>query len=164
MSIRPSWILLIVVVATSACSRQETGVSGKSDTSVKGPAQTPSVTTVRAISRDVSSTVQATGSYVAYESSDVAPQAAGIIVQTLVDVGDVVQQGQVIARLDDRDAKLKLDQAQAAQQQGEAFVRQAQSRIGLAQNQTFDANTVPEVLAAKAAYESAQAQWKLAQA
>jgi RND family efflux transporter MFP subunit len=81
-----------------------------------------------------------------------------------VDVGDVVQQGQVIARLDDRDAKLRLDQARAAQQQAEASVRQAQSRIGLAQNQAFDPNTVPEVLAAKAAYESAQAQQRLAQA
>src|SRR5205823_1271625 len=95
---------------------------------------------------------------------DVAPDVAGIISQTLVDIGDIVQQGQIIARLDDRDAKLRLDQAQAAQQQAEASVRQAQSRIGLAQNQAFDPNTVPEVLAAKAAYESAQAQLKLAQA
>ena len=43
-------------------------------------------------------------------------------------------------------------------------MRQAQSRIGLGQNQAFDPNTVPEVLAAKAAYESAVAQQKLAQA
>ena len=63
-------------------------------------------------------------------------------------------------RLDDRDATLRLDQARAAQQQAEASVRQAQSKIGLGQNQTFDPNTVPEVLGAKAAYESAVAQQK----
>ena len=43
-------------------------------------------------------------------------------------------------------------------------MRQAQSKIGLGQNQTFDPSTVPEVLAARAAYESAVAQQRLAQA
>jgi membrane fusion protein (multidrug efflux system) len=52
----------------------------------------------------------------------------------------------------------------AQQQQAEASVRQAQSRIGLGQNQSFDPGTVPEVLAARAAYESAQAQLKFAEA
>src|SRR5262249_22278425 len=62
------------------------------------------------------------------------------------------------------DAKLRLDQALAAQQQAEASVRQAQSKIGLGQSQNFDANQVPEVLASRAAYESAAAQAKLAEA
>ncbi len=119
---------------------------------------------MRAAAREVSATVQATGSFVAQDSSDVAPNEAGIIVATLVNVGDFVQPGQVIARLDDRDAVLRLEQARAAQQQAEASVRQAQSKIGLAQGQTFDPGTVPEVLAAKAAYESALAQQKLAAA
>lgn len=79
-------------------------------------------------------------------------------------MGGFVKEGQIIARLDDRDAKLRLDQALANQQQAEASVRQAQSRIGLAQNQNFQENNVPEVLAARAAYESAAAQAKLAEA
>jgi RND family efflux transporter MFP subunit len=93
----------------------------------------------------------------------VAPESPGILIATLIDVGDFVKEGQIIARLDDRDAKLRLDQALASQQQAEAAVRQAQSKIGLAQNQDFVANNVPEVLAARAAYESAQAQQKLAE-
>jgi multidrug efflux pump subunit AcrA (membrane-fusion protein) len=92
----------------------------------------------------------------------VAPETNGVIKTTPVDVGSYVTQGQVIARLDDRDPKLRLQQAQAARAQAEAALRQAESKIGLAQNQTFDAANVPEVLAAKAAYESAQAQAKLA--
>src|SRR5262249_42073457 len=144
------------------CGRTESTTSAKSKSAEQAASQTPNIMTVRAVSREVSANVQATGSFVAHELSDVAPDEAGSIVAPLVDVGDFVQQGQVIARLDDRDAKLKLEQAQAGQQQAEASVRQAQSRIGLAQNQSFEANTVPEVLAAKAAYESAQAQLKLA--
>ena len=42
-----------------------------------------------------------------------APETAGRVVETPVNVGDFVKQGQVIARLEDRDAKLRLDQAQA---------------------------------------------------
>jgi multidrug efflux pump subunit AcrA (membrane-fusion protein) len=126
--------------------------------------RTPVIAVARAEVREVSASVQATGSFVAQESSNVAPDSPGVIVQTLVEVGDFVQAGQVIARLDDRDAKLRLEQALAQQQQAEAAVRQAQSRIGLGQGQSFDPNHVPEVLAARAAYESALAQAKLAEA
>ena len=156
-------LFIVLVLGLAGCQRSETSASN-APAQGKAAVQTPTVATVRAVAREVSATVQATGSFVAYDSSDVAPNVAGIIVATKVDVGDVVQQGQVIALLDDRDAKLRLDQARAGQQQAEASVRQAQSKIGLGQNQTFDPSTVPEVLAAKAAYESAQAQQRLAQA
>src|ERR1700674_1173985 len=157
------FLVLGLLVSLGACQRSETSAS-TSPAAGKAAVQTPTVASVHATTREVSATVEATGSFVAHDSSDVAPNEAGIIVTTLVDVGDFVQPGQVIARLDDRDARLRLDQARAAQQQAEASVRQAQSKIGLGQNQAFDHNTVPEVLAAKAAYESAVAQQRLAQA
>ncbi len=155
--------IVFAAAAIVGCNRSNTSTPVAEATG-KVAVQTPTVSTIRAVTREVSATVQATGSFVAHDTSDVAPNEAGIIVATLVDVGDFVQQGQVIAKLDDRDAKLRLDQAKAAQQQAEASVRQAQSKIGLAQNQQFDPGTVPEVLSAKAAYESAVAQQKLAQA
>jgi multidrug efflux pump subunit AcrA (membrane-fusion protein) len=159
-----SKILSIVAIAAALAACQRSDTSASTGAAGKAAVQTPTVSTVRATTREVSATVQATGSFVAHDSSDVAPNEAGIIVSTLVDVGDVVRQGQVIAKLDARDAQLRLDQARAAQQQAEASVRQAQSKIGLGQNQKFDPSTVPEVLSAKAAYESAVAQQKLAQA
>jgi multidrug efflux pump subunit AcrA (membrane-fusion protein) len=156
-------LLILLVLSLAACQRSETSAS-TAPAAGKAAVQTPTIATARAIAREVSATVQATGSFVAHDTSDVAPNEAGIIVATLVDVGAFVQKGQVIARLDDRDAKLRLDQARAGQQQAEASVRQAQSKIGLGQNQAFDPSTVPEVLSAKAAYESAVAQQRLAQA
>lgn len=156
-------LILGMVLFAGACgSKPQESVLATAET--KALTQTQTVSAVRVATREVSAAVQATGSYVAQESSNVAPQTSGVLVATPVDVGSFVQQGQVIARLDDRDAKLRLDQALAQQQQAEAFVRQAQSRIGLGQNQTFDPNIVPEVLAARAAYESAQAEAKLAEA
>ena len=122
------------------------------------------VATAVATSRDVAVSIAASGTFVAVEVSEVAPLAAGRVTATPVDVGAWVNQGDAIARLDDRDARLRMEQAEAAQQQAEAAVRQARMRIGLGPNATFDPAAVPEVQAAKAAYESAEAQAKLAAA
>lgn len=154
---------LAAVLLIAACGKSPEAETASANAK-SAPAQAASISVARVEVRDVSASVQATGSFAAQESSNVAPDSPGVLVATLVDVGSIVKQGQVIARLDDRDAKLRLDQALAQQQQAEASVRQAQSKIGLAGAQSFEANNVPEVLAARAAYESAQAQAKLAQA
>jgi len=129
-----------------------------------GPAKVLKVATVRAVAREVSSSVQVTGSFLAEESSDVAPPAAGRVTETPVDAGAFVKQGQLLAKLEDRDAQLRLQAALASEQQAEASLRQAESRIGLVQGGKFDANNVPEVLSAKASYDSAVAQAKNAEA
>jgi multidrug efflux pump subunit AcrA (membrane-fusion protein) len=117
-----------------------------------------------AATRQVSAGFEETGSFVADESSDIASAVAGLVTATPVNVGDFVKRGQVICELDHRDAQLKIDQMRAQLEESTAAVRQAQSRIGLNANLTFDANLVPEVAAAKANYESAQAQARLAAA
>ena len=127
-------------------------------------AKTATVTVAKAINRAVAAAVETTGSFVARDVSDVGPQTAGRVVETPVDVGDFVKQGQVIARLENRDSQLRVEQAQAAESQAEAAVRQAQSRIGLGGAEQFNPNNVPEVLAAKSALDSANAQAKLAEA
>ena len=113
--------------------------------------------------RQVPASFEETGSFVADESSNIAPPVAGRVVSTPVDAGSFVRQGQVIAELDHRDAQLKLQQARAQLDEATAAVRQVQSRIGLTTG-TFDANKVPEVAAARANYESAEAQAKLSAA
>jgi len=147
------------------------GCGGPRTTEAKNPAPDApaesaafTVAVVPAENRTVEASVQVTGSFVAKETSDVAPETGGRVIQTPVDVGDFVKRGQVIARLEDRDAKLRLDQAAAAEQQSEASLRQAQSRIGLGQNQQFNPDNVPEVLSAKANADSAVAQARLAEA
>jgi multidrug resistance efflux pump len=85
------------------------------------------------------------------------------VISTPVDVGAHVVQGQVICELDHRDAQLRLEQAKAMLAEATASVRQAQSRIGWTTG-TFDPAKVPEAAAARANYESAQAQARLAAA
>jgi membrane fusion protein, multidrug efflux system len=156
-------VLLAALLGAAGCGGNQSETVTSAATA---PARTsvPVVSTVEALTRPITASVQVTGSFVAKEISDVAPEAAGRVVETPVNVGDFVKQGQVIARLENRDAQLRLQQAQASQQQAEASLRQAQSRIGLIAGQEFNPDIVPEVLSAKAAFESATAQAKLAQA
>src|ERR1035438_360384 len=122
------------------------------------------VTTARAVTRTVPASFQETGTFVADETSDIAPLVAGRVVATPVNVGDFVKQGQVVCELDHRDAQLRLDQARAALDQARAGVRQTQSRIGFSGQGKFDPNQLPEAVAARAALESAQAQARQAAA
>jgi RND family efflux transporter MFP subunit len=152
----------IALLAAAGC-----GNSNKNSSlteAATGPAKLLKVATVRAVTRQVSSSVQVTGSFLAEESSDVAPPAAGRVIATPVDAGAFVQEGQILAKLEDRDAQLRLQAALASEQQAEASLHQAESHIGLAQGGKFDANNVPEVLSAKASYDSAVAQAKMSEA
>jgi RND family efflux transporter MFP subunit len=152
----------IALVAAAGCGKE--GRSVTLTEAATGPAKVLKVATVRAVTRQVSSSVQVTGSFLAQESSDVAPPAAGRVTETPVDAGAFVTEGQVLAKLEDRDAQLRLEAALASEQQAEASLHQAESRIGLAQGGKFDANTVPEVLSAKASFDSAVAQAKMSEA
>jgi multidrug efflux pump subunit AcrA (membrane-fusion protein) len=156
--------IILVSAALTGCGASKNNPGEAKTDGPAGSQRTPTVMTVRAVTRPVAAAVQVTGSFVAKESSDVAPQAAGRVIETPVDVGDFVKQGQLIARLEDRDPRLRLEQAQASEEQAQAAVRQAQSRIGLGAGQQFEAAVVPEVLSAKAAYDSAAAQAKQAEA
>jgi multidrug resistance efflux pump len=122
------------------------------------------VTVGRAESRDVAAAIQATGSLTADETSDVAPRAAGKISNVSVNVGQFVSQGSVIAKIDDKDARLALASAQASVRQAIAAVRQAEARLGLSTNGTFNASAVPEVRAASANYEEFAAELRQAEA
>ncbi len=131
---------------------------------VTGAATPVDVSATVAVSQSVTSFIQMTGSLAGVETSDVASLASGKVIATPINVGAFVAQGTIIARLDDRDARLKLQQTQAAEQQAAAALRQAQARLGLGAGGSFDATAVPEVRAARQSYESAEAQARLADA
>jgi multidrug efflux pump subunit AcrA (membrane-fusion protein) len=139
------------------------GNSGRGRGGGAAEAAPVTVTTATAVTREVPSYIQASGSLVAEETSDVAPQASGQVVATPVSVGAFVRQGTVIARLNDRDARLRLRQAQAGVTQAVAGVRQAEARLGLSPNGRFEASANPEVRGASANYDQAVAELRLAE-
>ncbi|MEP6911824.1 MAG: biotin/lipoyl-binding protein, partial [bacterium] len=69
------------------------------------------VTTAPAIMRELPQFFEATGSLTGDQQTDVAPSVAGKVVAVGVDLGSYVKRGQMIVRLDDVDAKLRVQQA-----------------------------------------------------
>jgi multidrug efflux pump subunit AcrA (membrane-fusion protein) len=150
--------LCIFLLAACGRSKKESG-----EKSIPGAENEPiEIAGASAQTRLTSLFVEATGSFIAQESSNVAPLTSGRITQTPVDVGDRVEKGQIIARLDDSDATLRLQQAKASAEQADAALKQAQAKIGLIG--AFKAEDVPDVQSMRASYESALADAKMAEA
>ena len=110
-------------------------VNANANTTQKGPVQ---ITATQAVVQSIPSYIEGTGSFVADETTDVAPRVSGQVVSTFVEVGDFVRQGQVIAQLDDKDARLRLEQAKSSEKQAEVAVKQAAARLGISANGKFD--------------------------
>jgi multidrug efflux pump subunit AcrA (membrane-fusion protein) len=151
--------LALIILQLAACGRKKEA----GEKTIPGAENDPIVvSSAVAQARQAALLVAATGSFIAEESSNVASLTSGRVTQTPVDVGDRVEKGQIIARLDDNDAALRLQQAKASVEQADAGLRQAQAKIGLSGE--FKAEEVPDVQSALASYESAQADAKLAEA
>lgn len=143
-------------LAAASCGGSRAQANKKQEPAAPAAPAAVDVTTAPAIQRDLPRFVEATGSFVADEQTDVAPIVGGRVVSVGVDLGTYVQKGQVIAQLDSGDARLRLDQAQAALAQANSAITQAEARIGLQPGQRFDATKVAEVGAAKVAYDLAE--------
>jgi len=156
----------VLVVALAAALLTLTACS-KSVTPTASATEAPkrvAVTVARAETRVVPAGFDVTGTFTADETSDVAPLVAGRVISTPVNAGDFVRKGQVICELDPRDAQIRLEQARAQVNEATAGLRQTQSRIGLTSGGAFEPSRMPEVAAARANYESAQAQARQAAA
>ena len=153
-------VLAVVSLFAFACSSKASQNKNEKGT---GPEATPTVievATAPAIMRQLPRFFEATGSLAADEQTDVAPAVAGKVVAIVVDLGSYVHRGAVLVRLDDRDARLRLEQAQAQVAQSQAEVSQAEARIGLRSGQNFDPERVAEVGAARVALLLAEKQLK----
>jgi len=159
-------LLLCTLIAAGVSCGSSSGGGNRRANSNSDENQQPAIaiTVSRSEARDIAATIQATGSVTADETSDVAPKVAGKIANLSVDAGQFVSGGTVIARIDERDARLELASAQAAVTKARVGVAQAEARLGLGPNGRFNASNVPEVRAANANYEQAVAEMKLAEA
>ena len=161
--IRSVFCALLLAVLIGCGSSAAGDKRGKANANNETAAQTIAITTGKSESRSVASAIRATGSLVANETSDIAPKTAGKIANVSVNVGQFVGAGAVIATIDDKDARAQLASATASVKQSVAAVRQAEARLGLGPNGSFNASTIPEVRAANANYQQALAEVKQAE-
>lgn len=154
-SMKAQWILgLAIVVAMfgAACSRTKQPEATADAATKPAAAATPQVvdvTSVAALTRNLQRSVEVVGSLAADEEVVVSAQVAGELSQLNVDFGSYVAQGQVIAVIDQRDAKLKVEQA-------EATLKQTLARLGMKEGEKFDPHQNADVRVAKASLDWAQ--------
>lgn len=131
---------------------------GSSANSNKAPeAAIVDVTTTQAVVKPIPTYFEATGNLASDAQTDVAPAVAGKIAEVNFDIGSYVNKGDVLLRLDPRDAQIRLEQAQAqvdqqrkAVDQAVANLRQTQIRLGIKDGETFDIETFSQVKSVKA--------------
>jgi RND family efflux transporter MFP subunit len=124
MSARVLTVLAAVLALALAGCRGETVASADQP---KPKNQGPPPREVRmtpVAERLLARTVAATGTLAADDQVVLGTKVAGRVAEITVDLGSRVKRGQVIARLDQSDFKLRVDQAEAA-------LQQARARLGL---------------------------------
>ncbi len=132
-----------------ACGNTEAKLPAKTEEASK-----PVVVSVApAQERSLPTTLDVTGTLTADAQTDIASEIEQRVVEILVERGQYVTAGQVVARMDDQDAKNQLREAEAV----EAQIRE---RLGLVNGQAFDPMKTPEVQQARATMERAEADHK----
>ncbi|MCB8933733.1 MAG: efflux RND transporter periplasmic adaptor subunit [Fimbriimonadaceae bacterium] len=114
---------------------------------------------------EVASTVVATGTLQPWTLVDIKSKAGGRVDEMAVEVGDVVKEGQILARIDPSDSQLAVDQAEAELRSARARRDQSSETQGLTAVQTSTAKTDAQARlnSARASLESAKARLRSAQ-
>lgn len=132
--------MLVMALPLAACSRPDA-----EPVAARAP-EPVTVETVAVEARALPGALDVTGALMADAQTDVAAETEGRVVKVLIERGQVVEAGAVVARLDDQDAANQLREAQAVE-------AQTQAKLGLTLGKPFDAQQTPEVRQARVTLE-----------
>ncbi|MDM7921506.1 MAG: efflux RND transporter periplasmic adaptor subunit [Pyrinomonadaceae bacterium] len=162
-------VLTVTAAALFASGCGSTANSASANNTNTQPA-TVTVTTAQAVVQPIPSYIEATGNLAGDAQTDVAPAVGGKIVEVNFDIGSYVNQGDVLVRLDPRDAAIRLEQARAQLDQSRqavaqadanveqaiASLRQTQARLGVRDGETFQIKDFSQVKSITAQLELAE--------
>jgi len=141
-------IVAAAALGAVACKKTTPTPTGPEPAATGGSAQPVSVRFAKVESRKLPPALEISGTLEPDEKSEVAAQFAGAVKSVAVDVGTRVKKGDVLVVLDASEAALRLAAAKSTADQQRA-------RLGLKSKNGFDAETVPDVKAAKEARDLA---------
>jgi len=117
------WLAAPLLIVSAAACTGETKASQEKQAAAS-PAPPRQVRVLEAVEQRVARTVVATGTLAAEDQVVVGTKVPGRLAEIAVDMGTRVRRGQVVARLDASDYRLRVEQAAAA-------LQQARVRLGL---------------------------------
>lgn len=140
-----------IAIFSISCSSGDTETASKPT-----PKQIIEIEAASAESRELPSYLEATGNLTGDEQSDVAAVVGGRIAEVRFDIGSFVKKGDLLVKLDSKDAEIRLDQAKRAVDQATANLRQTQSRLGVSDGEIFEIERFSQVRSTKAQLELAE--------
>jgi RND family efflux transporter MFP subunit len=160
------WIRLLVVL----CSVHQFSCDGKQETSSQEQSRQAPIRTI-VVSRQPGA-LELAGTVRAKDVANLAGRTAGFVSRVLVKAGARVTKGQLLLVVDDRNLKAQADKLQAARQEIEQAIGEAQHQLNAAEAQNqFAANTFNRIsglyekkAASKQEFEEAEARKKSAEA
>ncbi len=173
--------LYITLAGTMAVAALSAGCGSNANSATSSNSNketaTVDITTEAATIKPIPTYIEATGNLASDAQTDVAPAVAGKIVEVNFDIGSYVGQGDVLVRLDPRDASIRLEQAKAQveqQRQGViqananaeqalANLRQTQARLGVKDGETFQIKDFSQVKSITAQLELADKELRRAE-
>ncbi len=112
---RTSWpggvALTLLVLGGAGCSRD--GRADDQGKAAQGKEARIAITAARVAAREIARSVEVTGTLLPFEEVVLTNEQPGTVEAIGVDLGDRVEPGQLLLRLDDREARLALAQAEA---------------------------------------------------
>jgi len=164
------FVLRTAILASTVLSLMVVGCSSERQTVNAAPETVTNVSVMAAQTAHVPDVVEAVGTLRAAETSQLAAQMMGNIVELRAREGDRVQRGQVLAVIDDAEPHAALDRATAADLAGQQEVRASEADFALAEatfkryQTLYDRKSVSpqEFDEIKARYEGAQARREMA--
>ena len=160
----------IATLASASLILMFVGCSSERQSVSEAPQTVRNVSLVSAQTASIADTVEAVGTLRAAETSQLAAQMMGNIVEIRVREGDHVQRGQVLAVLDDAQPRAALDRATAADMAAQQDISASESDLNLAEatfkryQTLYDRKSVSpqEFDEIKARYQAAQARREMA--
>lgn len=165
-----SFLLILIVLGAAACNGENTD---QPDDTTDGPlANIPAVEAVQARYGSLPLSERLSGTIIAKNQVELYPEINGRIGEVLVETGEKVSEGDPLIRIDDRQYREQVQQAEAGLNISKAQLKQAQSRLNELESQYKRTKTLSEkeltsdleMERIEAQMESAKADVELAQA
>lgn len=135
-------VLSVLLLSSAACS----SIGSSEKQAAKNQIQRVETMVVK--KEAISTSFNLSGTLQPYEDVTVSFEFPGLILETMVNVGDPVSKDQVLARLDSSDYKLKLEQANTAILEAKAGIKNATAAISAADASIKSADA--QIMAAQA--------------
>ncbi|MFN4184577.1 MAG: efflux RND transporter periplasmic adaptor subunit [Hyphomonas sp.] len=154
MNARWTWIIIAAVAVVAAWFAWQ---------AIWGGEKAPVYQTAEVTRGDIEVSISSAGKVAPKDTVAVGAQVSGQLTELLVDAGDIVEQGQLLARIDATIAETNVEGSRAQLLELQASRKQQQASLGLAKADADRAKMLFENDAiARASYEASQAEYAVA--